>query len=256
MNAIAHVMVTGHGDKEHKMDTIKLSDLEAGKITARHAYLVVVDTESKKVPTNLNEVSFLLNEENFIEPGEVSDNFFDTLLHYKTCGVERVVVDIPFEVLERFNDLEYLVNTFMLSLTIDICALPPKTTDEKHINRYTTKLTELTKLWLHAEAMGAYLYPTSNYYIYMIGKVLGHTPEAITNCDYLKAAFGNQFTPQDMDKIKIHIEKVILDYMGGEDGLVEYVNSAGVALKQSIEEKAKRHQQLLDDHKKNLAEKG
>ncbi|GGF91958.1 MULTISPECIES: hypothetical protein [Cysteiniphilum] len=213
------------------MQQIKLSDIENDLYTNEDAHHIYIDQDSCHIPTNLNNASFLLTEE-FCDRTQISEVYLDVILNYKNSGVKEVTMEISYESL-LLLDLDEII-LMMLSLDVNASLLPPSSED--NIIQYIDYLKKLTRKWLEAKSMRGMLLPVANYYIYIVGNLLGYKPEKITSCNYMDTVFTQDNFLKHMDLVKSAIEDVVYEFMGGEAGIKSYINSIGVAFKKTVEE--------------------
>lgn len=210
------------------MTPLPLSDLVNSDNVSDEIYGVLVDTFCANRISNVKRISFkaAMDED---EADQFSFDVMDTLIQYRQAKAQ-VLLEVPFDFPMPASDTLLLVN----SIGAGIILPTPEDKTPANWAKWSSVVLDYARALLTVQNFSHEILPITSYVEYMAMRVMGYTPQSLTDNKMMFEYFERGMDTDTMNDLKTKLNTIIVDAHGGQEGFEGMVHSTLSALKESV----------------------
>jgi hypothetical protein len=206
---------------------VKAAREEKASFERTNSYVgVTCDRTLTRIPLDAMVISFL------VTPSEVGGNRLHDDVMFSLIlaqgSLNSVYLDVPFD---SSVDIDEVLNTAESS-GFGINLLPPTrpAVGSPELERYFQTLRSYGNTWLSSPQSNTRIAPIDGYIEYKLGVAAGYRPQTISTDEMMTGFYTDTLGPEAMDAVKVVLDQIILEKIGGDDAFAEMIETTAKAV--------------------------
>lgn len=216
----------------------KLSEAVAAEGQGVCAYYgVVLDKFCANRIKDVTRISIVADVD---ETSEFSFDVMDTLIQYRQAKAD-VLLEVPFNFPIPASDVLILCN----SIGVGVILPPPIEKSAENWRAWSEQVKQYGKAMFGVHAFSKEILPVTSYVQYMAMRVIGYTPQGLTDDPMMHRYFEQDMDIEVMDNLKQELEVIVLEGSGGAQSFESMVQSTASALSDVVVNEGKQRMEIL-----------